>query len=148
MAVSSGIIETALHPPVGLLFNHLDGNGPYGPGDHLLTTWLDGVTTRSVANTFGVLAIANGAIPSKFGVRLGCAMGGATIFTGDEYEPRLLQVVAQHQLSFGLGGWITTQIEDINTLAAMVLWTEALPGRIGLYVAPGMHFDLQFLLVF
>lgn len=144
MPVTSGIIDTALHPPLGLLTNLLDGNGPYA-GDNLLTTWLDGATTRNVSDTFGVLAIVNGAIPPKLGFELGAAMGGATPFTGDEYEERLVQVVVQHQLTLGLGGWVTTQVVDSHFLAILILWQEALPGRIGVRTLPGISMDLQFL---
>lgn len=144
MPVSAGIIDTALHPPLGLLTNLLDGNGPYS-GDNLLTTWLDGATTRNVSDTFGCLVIINGAIPAKLGLDLGCAMGGATPFTGDEYEERLAQVVVQHQLTLGLGGWVTTQVVDTSFLATLILWQEALPGRLGIRTLPGISMDLQFL---
>ena len=145
MPVSAGIIDTALHPPLGLLTNHLDGNGPY-TGDNMITTWLDGAVTKSVGNTFGVIAVAHGSIPVELGLLFGASMGGATLFTGDEYEVRLLQLVVQHQLLLGLGGWVTTQVIDSNALAVLVLWAEAIPGRLGIYTLPGMSFDLQFLL--
>jgi hypothetical protein len=144
MPITSGIIDTALHPPLGLLTNLLDGNGPFS-GDNLLTTWLDGATVRNVSDTFGCLVIVNGAIPPKLGLDFGCAMGGATPFTGDEYEERLAQVVVQHQLTLGLGGWVTTQVVDTNFLATLILWQEALPGRIGIRTLPGIAMDLQFL---
>ncbi len=146
MPVPSSVIDFFVHPTIGQLTNHLDGNGPYGPGDHLLTTWSDGGVSTPVANSFGVLVIVNGAIPPKLGYAFGASMGGATPFDGTEYQDRMLQVVVQHQLLLGLGGWITSQLVDIYSAAQLVMWEQLLPGRLGLYVAPGLHFDLQFLI--
>ncbi len=146
MAVTSGIIDTALHPPLGLLTNLLDGNGPYGAGNHELTTWLDGATVRNVSDTFGALVIFNGAIPPKLGRTPGFSPSTG-VFDGEVFEDRLIQVVVQHQLLLGLGGFVTTNIFDLHAIASLILWSEALPGRLGLYVAPGCSFDLQFLRV-
>jgi len=141
----TGVIDTILHPPIGGLTNKLDTNGPYGAGSHTLTTWNDSGTTRSVSNTFGMLAIVNGTYPPEWGLDLGWN-DPITAFGGTYYRGRILQVVVQHQLLLGLGGYIDTQIENIFQAGKAMTWNEALPGRIGLYVAPGWSFDLQFLM--
>jgi hypothetical protein len=143
--VPTGLIDLALHPPLGTLTNHLDSNGPYTAGSHTLTTWNDGGTTKPVSNTFGVLVIANGAIPIKWGYQIGWD-DPITAAGGTYYEGRIIQVVVQHQLLLGLGGWVDSEIFDINRAMTLCLWATALPGRIGLYVAPGWAFDLQYLL--
>jgi len=145
VGLPTGVIDSVLHPPLGALTNKLDGNGPYAAGLHTLTTWLDGGTTRAIGDTFGCIAIANGAIPPEWGLEIGWN-DPVTAFGGTYYEGRLLQIVVQHQLLLGLGGWVDTQIEDIYRLAQVVLWQEAIPGRLGLLVAPGWSFDLQFLM--
>ena len=143
--VPTGVIDTILHPPVGTLTNKLDTNGPYTAGSHTISTWNDSGTARNVSNTFGMIAVVNGAIPTHWGRELGWD-DPITAFGGTYYQGRVLQVVVQHQLLLGLGGYVDTQIEDVFQAAKIMTWNEALPGRIGLYVAPGWSFDLQFLM--
>jgi len=145
VTIPVGVIEQFLHPPVGDLFNHVDSFSPYAAGDHTIVNWGNGGVASPISNTFGILLLQHGVIPPFWGVTFGAALGGATPFTGDEYLPRIAQVVVQHQLIFGLGGWVTTQIVDIFHLATMILWQEALPGRIGLQISPGWAFDMQVL---
>jgi hypothetical protein len=142
-SISTGIIDFALSPPIGLLTSHLDANGPYGPGNHTNTTWKDGATVRNVNDTFGVQLNFNGAIPSKLGLTIGYDDGALVVM--DEFDMRLVQLVVQHQLASGV--WVVTQLEDIHAMPLVVRWAEALPGRVGLYVAPGIHVDLFYLLV-
>jgi hypothetical protein len=142
--ISSGIIDSALHPPLGLLTNVLDANSPYS-GDATITTWSDGGTIRAVGDTFGVIVIVSSLIPTPLGYTIGAGLGGGSIFEGTEYDLRLWQLVVQHQLALGLGGWVTTQLFDSHQLAAIVVWQEAIPGRLGLFVLPGLAVDLQFL---
>jgi len=142
-SVTQGIIDFALSPPLGVLNAHLDGNGPYGPGSHTLTTWDNSGSTSNVADTFGVLIQFNGSIPPFLGLTIGYDDGASVVM--DEYETRLLQVVAQHQLLSG--AWVVSQIEDLFALPFLVRWAEALPGRVGLYVSPGINVDLFYLLV-
>jgi hypothetical protein len=145
VGVPTGVIDQFLHPPVGALTNKLDTNGPYTAGSHTLTTWNDSGTTRQVSDTFGVLAIVNGAIPAYWGREIGWD-DPITAAGGTYYEGRVLQVVVQHQLLLGLGGWIDTDTYDLNRAFNLCLWHEAFPGRIGLLVAPGWSFDLQYLM--
>lgn len=141
--VTQGLIDFALAPPIGVLNAHLDGFGPYGPGNHTLTTWQNAGVTSNVSDTFGLVMQFNGAIPPKLGLTLGYD-DGALIVT-DEFEMRLVQLVAQHQLLSG--AWVVTQIEDIHVLPLTIRWAESLPGRVGLYIAPGINVDLFYLLV-
>lgn len=145
VGIPTGVIDQFLHPPVGTLTNKLDANGPFGAGSHTLSTWSDAGVSKDVSNTFGCIAIANGAIPIEWGLTLGWN-DPVTAAGGTYYEGRVLQVVVQHQLLLGLGGYIDTQTFDLNRAFNVMLWEEAFPGRIGLYVAPGWSFDLQFLL--
>ena len=141
--IPQGLIDFAFSPPIGVMNTHLDSNGPYGVGNHTLTTWLDGVTTRNVSDTFGLYINFNGAIPPKLGLTVGYTDGALVVM--DEYDLRIVQVVVQHQLLSG--AWAPTQVEDLHSLPFVFRWVEALPGRVGLYVSPGLHVDLFYLLV-
>jgi len=142
-SVTQGIIDFALAPPIGVMNTHLDGNGPYASGNHTNTTWLNSGVLSTVANTFGMLVNFNGSIPPKLGLTVGYSDGGLVV--EDVYESRLLQVVIQHQLLSGV--WVPTQVEEIFSLPFVMRWVEALPGRVGLYIAPGIAVDLFYLLV-
>jgi hypothetical protein len=141
--IAQGLIDFAFSPPVGVLNTHLDGNGPYGPGNHTLTQWLNSGVLSNVSDTFGLYVNFNGAIPPKLGLTIGYSDGALVVL--DEYQDRLVQLVVQHQLISG--AWVPTQVADLNALPTFVRWAEALPGRVGLYIAPGIHIDLFYLLV-
>jgi hypothetical protein len=138
-----GIIDFATSPPIGILVPLLDGNGPYTSGIHTLTSWDDSGTTRSVSDTYGVQINFNGSIPPKLGLVPGYDDGG--LIVADTFDLRLVQLVVMHQ--FLTGPWTITQIEGIHTLPLTLRWQEALPGKIGLYVLPGIAVDLFFLRV-
>lgn len=136
-----GIIQGLTNVPIGLLQTKLDHNGPFGFGNHTLTTWLDGGTVRNVSDTFGVVVQINGAIAPKLGKRLGYDDG--VVVNTDRFDLRIVQVVQMHQdLS---GAWLVTQLEDVDYAPFMMRWTEDLPGRLGLYVSPTWSIDLFFL---
>lgn len=139
-SIDIGVVEQFLTPPLGVLTPHIDTSGPYS-GNQTLSTWSSGVP---VANTFGVIWRVNGAIPAELGYKLGW-VDPLSINSGEEYEERLVQVVVQHQLLSG--AWITTQIEDCYQTSGTIRWKDATPGRLGLYVLPGLAFDLYFLQV-
>jgi hypothetical protein len=141
--VTQTLIDFALSPPIGVLNAHLDGAGPYGPGNHILTTWDNSGTTSDVNDTFGVVVQFNGAIPPELGLRIGFDDGGLVVL--DEFADRLVQLVVLHQLLSG--AWVATQVEDLHSLPFMVRWSEALPGKLGLYVLPHVSVDLFYLLV-
>lgn len=146
-SVDVGLVDLLFHPPLGVLSPFLDYHGPFY-GYFTFTVW--GSTPgpvfsdRSVTDTFGCLVNINGAIPAGLGFTNGWISDD---FTADEsrYDERLAQVVVQHQ--FAGGGWITTQIANIHTVPAMVLWETALPGRIGLLTSPAVEIDMYYLLV-
>lgn len=139
MTVTSGIIDFALHPPLGLLTPHSDTTGPYSGLGNTLTTFSG---TVAVADTFGVY-VTSDVVPSPWGVYLGWNGPGSE--TGDLWVPRIGQLVVQHQLSTGL--WVNTQLEDIVQVGQLVLWDVALPGRIGLAAEPGVSMQLYYLRV-
>jgi len=144
MSIAQGIIDYAFSPPTGVLNTHLDTAGPYGPGNHTLTTWLPaGGPAQPVANTFGVLLQFNGAIPPRLGLQLGYDDGG--LIVTDKFDLTLVQLVVQHQ--FLSGAWVVTQLEDVHILPSSRRWVEALPGRVGLHVLPGIAVDLFYLRV-
>lgn len=136
-----------LHPPIGILAPHLDYRGPYS-GNETLTVWSSTAgpiyTDIAVSNSFGVVVQLNGSIPAGYGLTLGWN-DPSGLYTADEYEVRLVQLVVQHQ--FLSGAWTTTQVENIRSFPFTVLWAVALPGRVGLLVAPGLSFDLFYLQV-
>jgi hypothetical protein len=136
-----GIIDFATSPPVGILTPRLDHNGPFGPGNHMFTSWDDNGTSRNVSDTYGVIVQFNGAIPPKLGLVPGFDDGG--LIVADEFDMRLVQLVAMHQLL--TGPWAITQLDDLHVLPFMLRWAEALPGRVGIYVLPGIAVDLFYL---
>jgi hypothetical protein len=145
--IPQGIIDTILHPPIGVLQPFLDYFGPYS-GVQTLTQWSSTAgpiyTPLPVGDTYGAIVQLNGPIPIGWGFTNGWFSPDGQY---DEaiYENRLLQFVVQHQF---LGGtWVTTQMVEIVSIPTVVLWSEAIPGRIGLLAAPGLSFDLFYLLV-
>jgi len=138
---SVGVIDIIEHLPIGTLTPRLDGNGPFGPGNHIISTWNDSGTTRNVDDTFGVIVQINGAIAPKLGRIPGFSDGGAVDL--EIYEDRITQLATLHQM-FG-GAWIPTQVEDVTFAPQLFRWVESLPGRVGLYVSPTWHVDLFFL---
>lgn len=145
--VNTGVIDLFLHPPLGVLNTHLDYYGPYS-NEQTLTRWSSTpgpvFTNVAVSESYGVLARLNGSIPPGLG-----AIDGWTSPDGQDdeamYEVRLLQIAVQHQLLSG--AWVTSQLVNVTTLKRLILWDTALPGRIGLLAAPGIAFDLFYLLV-
>jgi hypothetical protein len=139
--VAVGIIDVISHLPIGTLTPLLDADGPFTAGNHALTTWHDGITIRNVSDSFGVIAQVNGAIAPKLGRAIGFDDGGTVNL--DLFEERIVQIAALHQL---LGGaWIGTSVDEVFYLPYLIRWAEALPGKLGLYVAPTWAIDLYFL---
>jgi hypothetical protein len=135
-----GIIDYALHPPLGLLTSHLDTNGPYIAGTHQLTSFSG---TQPVGNTFGVLVrpqLVNAAAGFHDGF---VATDGLT--DGFIFYDQAIQLATQHQLASGL--WVTTQLNNLDNWYTPVLWDVASPGRLQVWVAPKWSFDLYYLLV-
>jgi len=141
-----GIIDTAIHPPLGILAAHIDTNGPYPAGSHTLDVWNNSGSVRGINESFGCIAVLDGVIPPELGQTIGWDGGGGPIFDGVSYALRMLQIVMQHQLLSGQ--FVNTQVDDQFTTAEVHLWREAIPGRMGLYVAPMLSFNLFFLTVF
>jgi len=139
MPATAGIIDFALHPPLGLLSSTLDTGGPF-TGYGTRTT----IAGSPVANTYGMLAVVSGTIPAGLGYYLGWP-SDTGLFDGRVYEDRLFQVVVQHQLASGL--WVTTQEVNSHKLGEIILWDVALPGRIGYWCLPYVSIDMYKLLV-
>ncbi len=141
MPQTVNVSDTFIHLPIGVLTPALDGNGPYGAGNHALTTWLDGATLRNVSDTFGVIVQINGAIAPKLGRVQGFDDGGTVNL--ELFEFRITQLAALHQTLFGT--WVATQVQDVFYAPYMTRWAEDLPGKIGLYVSPTWSVDLYYL---
>lgn len=152
--VTQGLIDSLLHPLLGSLSPHLDAAGPY-TGNVTLTTWSSTLgpifTPQPVRDTSGVIVQGFGAIPPGWGLIEGYDDG--VDVSADYYHNRFVQVVVQHRLrrtTDGLvatGPWVTTQLFDVHILPQLILWEVALPGRIGLYTAPGIEVDLYYLMI-
>lgn len=145
--IDVSLAQQFLHPPIGLLVPHLDYHGPY-TGNVTVTTWSRTpgpiFTNSPVSNTFGVLWNLNGPIPAGRGFTTGWVSDDGQ-YDASELEIPLAQLVVQHQ--FPSGAWLTTQSLWISSYPGVVTWAEALPGRLGLLVSPGLALDLFFLLV-
>lgn len=136
MVAIEGIIDFVKAPPIGALGPNLDTRGPYGEGDHRLTTW-DG--THPVSSTYGLYYTAT-TVPPGWGKYIGYR---DVYVVCDQYEKITLQVVVMHQL-FG-GAWVVDQITDTDLPSGYMRFTEAQPGAVGLHVAPGWAFDVYWL---
>lgn len=141
MPQSVNIIDTFTGLPIGILTPSLDTNGPYGFGNHALTTWRDGATVRNVSDTYGVIVQVNGAIAQNLGLVPGFDDGGTVVL--DEFEKRIVQLAVLHQANTGV--WIATQVIDCFYVPILTRWAEDLPGKIGLYVSPTWSIDLYYL---
>jgi hypothetical protein len=142
MTLPQALIDYAFSPPLGNLNPHLDTAGPYAGGIHTLPTWTPaGFAPQPIADTFGVEVQFNGAIPPHLGLTLGYSDGG--VIVTDVFDLTLVQLVVQHQ--FLGGAWAVTQLLDIHVLPTFMRWAEALPGRLGLRVLPGISVDLFYL---
>jgi len=135
------VIQALTALPIGVLTPALDGNGPYGPGNHALTSWLDGATSRNVSDTYGVVIQVNGAIAPKLGLTVGFDDGGTVVL--DEFDMRIVQLAVLHQANTGV--WVATQVVDCFYVPILTRWAEDLPGKIGLYVSPTWSVDLYYL---
>jgi len=139
MATTAGIIDFALHPPVGSLAPNLDTGGPYPAGSHTLLNFSG---SRPVADSYGVIVIAT-SIGVYYGKQVGYVSGDGQV-DGYVWEGMLAQVVPQHQMVGG--AWVATQTVPIVNGKQLVTWDEAFPGRLGLWVAPSVQVDLYYLL--
>lgn len=138
------IIDFYLHPPVGSLLPILDENGPFS-GNSTLTQWREGpgpiFTDHAVSASYGVMLTLNGVLPIKWGFTQGWSSPDGQS-DESQYDPPFAQLAIQHQFAGGL--WVTTQLEVVVSPVFSIRWTEALPGRIGLKVAPLLAFDLHY----
>lgn len=101
--------------------------------------------TYGVAGTYGIVWALNGAIPPTLGTLDGWVDPIGSIADGVRYDQRLAQLVIQHQL---LGGaFLNTQIVDIHYLTGGFTFDNALPSRIGIWVAPPLLLDLFYLCI-
>jgi hypothetical protein len=130
--------EQFLHPPIGVLAPFLDWRGPYA-GNLTITHRHDG---PPIGNTFGVMWQFNGIIPIGWGFENGWVSDDGQ-YEQSTYETRLFQLVVQHQ--FRSGVWTTTQLIEPMYAPGAAMWEVALPGRLGLLVAPGIRIDLYYL---
>ena len=137
-----GIIQAFTRLPIGLLDVTLDAAGPYGAGNHALTTWTDGATVRNVSDTFGVVVQVNGVIAPELGLRTGFDDGGQVVL--DTFQMRIVQLAQLFQTRSGV--WVPVDVQQIFTVPYMTRWVEDQPGKIGLYVSPTWSVDLYYLI--
>jgi hypothetical protein len=152
MPVLSGIIDTISFPPLGTLNPVLDTGGPYGFGDHVLTTFVTGgafalpAGTYQVHGTYGVIVVAT-TIPVTWGQSIGFDSGAALGNEGNRYWNRFCQLVPQHELFSGF--WASLEYIDVHYVPQLELWPFRLIGgdRLGLHVEPDTAVDLYYLCV-
>lgn len=137
-----GIIQAFTQLPIGLLDTALDSNGPYGAGNHSLTTWKQGSTVRSVSDTFGCVVQISGAIAPKLGLTPGYDDGGTIQL--DLFERRIVQLAQLFQTRSGT--WVAMNAQNIFYAPYLIRWVEDQPGKIGLYVSPTWSVDLYYLI--
>jgi hypothetical protein len=146
-SVDVGLVDLLFHPPLGVLAPYLDYHGPFY-GYYTFTVWgsTPGPTIidRTVGDTFGLIVSVNGSIPTGLGFTNGWISSDLN-YDESRYDERLAQIVVQHQ--FASGGWVTTQVANVHTIPALVMWETALPGRIGLLTSPAVEIDMYYLMV-
>lgn len=153
MPVPVGVIDSIAFPPLGLLNPVLDTGGPYGAGDHTLSTFTTSgafllpAGTYQVHGTYGVIVVPNGAIPASWGYSIGYDSGGALGGEGFIYHNRFCQVVPMHQVLSGF--YLPLELHDVHTVPSYLLWPFRLIGGdlLGLHVSPGVAVDLFYLCV-
>lgn len=139
----SGVIDQFVHLPIGMSDYSLDTNGPY-TGNVTLTEWAHAGPSPSptpIARSSGAIVRVRGIVPAAWGRSVGWDPGDGSS-PEDTYDPPFAQLVVQHQ--FPTGGWLTTQTILVVTITQLVQWSVALPGRLGLLVAPEIHIDFLF----
>lgn len=146
-SASSALSDYLLHPTIGLLKPVLDYYGPY-EGTVTRTQWSHTpgpvYSPWPVSRTYGVIVDINGVIPPKWGSAAGWVSDDG-LYDATQLEPPIVQVVTQHQ--FPTGRWTTTQSEWLNAAPSLVTWAVNFPGRIGLFVNPGLAVDLFYLVL-
>lgn len=147
------IIDAVTSPPIAALNPVLDTGGPYGPGDHTLTTFstngafLLPAGTYSISGTYGVIVNVNGVIPPQAGFDIGWN-DVSILASGDVYEDRIAQVAMMHTLPIS-GAKLIFELADIKTISQLV-YSPLLVGSaltLGLHVEPNWHVDLFYLCV-
>lgn len=139
MPTTVGLSSFAVAGPLGVLSAFLDTGGPYS-----CQTTITTINGNALSASSGVAVVVSGAIPAGLGYHEGW-VAPTGLFDGVDYQLRLWQAVVQHQLLSGL--WVTTQEINSDKLARVVLWDQALPGRLGLWVLPGLSVDVYRLAV-
>jgi hypothetical protein len=142
-SVVQTLIDFLAAPPLEVLTLALDANGPYGPGNHSFTTWLQGATTRALVDTYGVYVQWNGAIPPELGRELGYDDG--VNVSGDRFSLRVAQLVTMQNVASG--GHVPSHYYDVRFLPSLFRWEDGVPAQLGLYVLPGASIDLFYLVI-
>lgn len=153
MPTVTDIIDTVASPPFASLQQVLDTGGPYGAGNHTLTTFhTDGAFllpagTYDVGGTYGVLVRVNGTIPPKEGFKIGWT-DPASIYDESQWQNPICQIVQQHQLPI-TSAYVSTTVQWIYTLLTWVPWNVLLGSgaRVGLHVEPNWAVDLFYMCV-
>jgi len=153
MPALTSIIDAVATPPLAAMQQVLDTNGPYTAGTHTLTQFVTNgafllpAGTYNVSGTYGVIVSQVGAIPAGLGYRIGWTDPTGN-YNESNYQQRMAQMVVQHQLPI-TGAWVTTDSVDCYTVSRLILWQGLVnaPGRVGIYVAPFLSFDLYYLCV-
>jgi hypothetical protein len=153
MPVPTSVIDSIAFPPLGSLNPVLDTNGPYGAGDHTLTTFTTSgafllpAGTYQVHGTYGVIVVLNGALPPSWGYDIGYDSGGALGGEGFRYHNRFCQLVPMHQVLSGF--YLPLEYFDVHHIPDSILWPFRLIGgdTLGVHVSPGVAVDLFFLCV-
>lgn len=139
MPATVGLIDFQVAGPLGVLSAYLDTAGPYS-GQATITT----INGNALSASSGVAVVVRGTIPAYLGYTDGW-VAPTGLFDGVNYELRLWQAVVQHQLASGL--YVNTQEVNSVKLGQIVLWANALPSRLGLWVLPGLSVDVYRLAV-
>jgi len=147
------IIDTVTSPPFSTLQHVRDTGGPYGAGNHTLSSFTtDGAFllpagTYDVGGTYGVIVRVDGTIPVKEGFKIGWS-DPLSVYDESVWQHPICQVIQQHFLPL-TSTYVTTTLEWCNRLETYIQWQVLLGSgaRVGLHVEPNWSVDLFYMCV-
>lgn len=153
MPSSVGVIDILTTPPLVSLQQVLDTNGPFGAGDHTISSFhtngafLLPSGTYPISGTYGVL-VQPSTFPATAGRLLGWNDASFPTASGDYYLDRIAQLVQLRQFPIS-GAFLPMEYNDCHHTQDLFLWSAFLqaPDKIGLHVFPNFSVDLFWMCV-
>lgn len=127
-AVDVGVIEQFLHPPIGVC-----------------TLLFEGSHTGSVAISRPAGPVGVDAFGILYSVTLEPPGAGQLIGQSVIYEQRVVQVVVDHTMIGGIN--VISQRYEGYEDSALIMFTQALPTDVRLWITPGFEIDVYWVVI-